>query len=197
MGKLMKLITQRKFTNDPYKILDRSRTLCKHYAQLSIPILAPKKTGRESMIVLSVNAGREEELITEMRSALSTLQDENGKLKQKQKLMQEGHRRLKEAFEKARRQSNIHAMATTITDNTNANAESVVEEKELEEQEELITTTPPPAIADPELEMFSPILGAIVSQSNTNEQDSNGEQDDALTAILLPPSSPLKNKKRR
>lgn len=197
MGKLMKLITQRKFTNDPYKILDRSRTLFKHYAQLSIPILAPKKTGRESMIVLSVNAGREEELITEMRSALSTLQDENGKLKQKQKLMQEGHRRLKEAFEKARRQSNIHAMATTITDNTNANAESVVEEKELEEQEELLTTTPPPAIADPELEMFSPILGAIVSQSNTNEQDSNGEHDDALTAILLPPSSPLKNKKRR
>jgi hypothetical protein len=85
MGKLMKLITERPFENDPYNIHSRSKALLKSYAKLSIPILAPKKTGRESMIVLSVNAGREEELITEMRSALSTLQEENSKLRHKLK----------------------------------------------------------------------------------------------------------------
>ncbi|KAL9556417.1 hypothetical protein PS6_002337 [Mucor atramentarius] len=207
MGKLMKLITQRKFTNDPYNILDRSRTLFKQYAKLSLPILAPKKTGRESMIVLSVNAGREEELITEMRHVLSTLQDENGKLKHKLKLMQEGHRRLKEAFEKAtRRQSNIHKAvlptkqaSTSATANADAEQPSSDQEEDkeqLELEEELLSTTPPSAMADPELEMFSPILGATVPQSDTNEQDLDGEEDDDLTGIL-PPPSPLKNKKRR
>jgi hypothetical protein len=86
MGKLMKLITERSFKNDPYNIHHRSKALLKSYAKLSIPILAPKKIGRESMIVLSVNAGREEELITEMRSVLSTLQEENGKLRHKLKV---------------------------------------------------------------------------------------------------------------
>lgn len=88
MGKLMKLITQREFKNDPYNIKNRSKTLFKNYAKLSIPVLAPAKKGppRESMIVLSVNAGREEELIFEMRTALSTLQEENNKLKQKVKV---------------------------------------------------------------------------------------------------------------
>jgi hypothetical protein len=91
MGKLMKLITLRDFKNDPYKIKNRSKNLLKNYAKLSIPILAPTKNkkygGRESMIVLSVNAGREEELISEMRIALSTLQEENSKLKQKVKVI--------------------------------------------------------------------------------------------------------------
>ncbi|KAK4511889.1 uncharacterized protein ATC70_003888 [Mucor velutinosus] len=207
MGKLMKLITQRKFTNDPYNILGRSRTLFKQYAQLSLPILAPKKTGRESMIVLSVNAGREEELINEMRHALSTLQDENGKLKHKLKLMQEGHRRLKEAFEKAtRRQSSIHKAvlptqraSTSATANADAEQPSSDQEEDKTQlglEEELLLTTPPSAMADPELEMFSPILGATVPQSDTNEQDLLGEEDDDLTDIL-PPPSPQKNKKRR
>ncbi|RCH95234.1 hypothetical protein CU098_002226, partial [Rhizopus stolonifer] len=99
MGKLMKLITQRTFKTDPYHIHQRSTELLKHYAKLSIPVLAPTQTGRGSMVVLSVNAGREEELIMEMRGALSTLQEENTKLKQKLKLMQEGFKRLKEAIE--------------------------------------------------------------------------------------------------
>ncbi|GAN11423.1 kinesin-domain-containing protein [Mucor ambiguus] len=207
MGKLMKLITQRKFANDPYNILERSRALFKQYAQLSLPILAPRKTGRESSIVLSVNAGREEELITEMRHALSTLQDENGKLKHKLKLMQEGHRRLKEAFEKAtRRQSNIHKAVLPIqrastSATANADAEHPPSDQEedraqLEVEEELLLTTPPSTMADPELEMFSPILGATVPQSDTNEQDLNGEGEGDLTGIL-PPPSPQKNKKRR
>ncbi|KAI8640459.1 kinesin motor domain-containing protein [Parasitella parasitica] len=204
MGKLMKLITEKKFSNDPYKILDRSKTLLTHYAQLSLPILAPKKTGRESMIVLSVNAGREEELITEMRNAMSTLHDENGKLKQKLKLMQEGHRRLKEAFEKAsRRQSNIHDIKTTTATTTAPPSSNTVINSDNEQfvqgenQEELESTTPTSAFADPELDFCSPILGATVSQSNINEDEhSNGEQDGDLTG-MLPPSSPLKNKKRR
>lgn len=208
MGKLMKLITQRKFTNDPYNILGRSRTLFKQYAQLSLPILAPKKTGRESMIVLSVNAGQEEELITEMRHALSTLQDENGKLKHKLKLMQEGHRRLKEAFEKAtRRQSNIHkavlptqrasASATANADAEQPSSDQEEDKVQLELEEELLLTTPPSAMADPELEMFSPILGATVPQSDTNEQDLDGEEEEDDLTGILPPPSPQKNKKRR
>ncbi|KAI8361766.1 kinesin motor domain-containing protein [Blakeslea trispora] len=99
MGKLMKLITERSFEKDPYHIHQRSKDLLRRYAKLSIPVLAPKQTGRASMVVLSVNAGHEEELITEMRGALSSLQEENIKLKQRLKGMQEGFRRLKEAIE--------------------------------------------------------------------------------------------------
>lgn len=88
MGKLMKLIAQKEFKNDPYNIKQRSKVLFKNYAKLSIPVLAPvkQKYGRESMIVVSVNAGREEELISDMRNAMSTLQEENIKLKHKIKV---------------------------------------------------------------------------------------------------------------
>lgn len=88
MGKLMKLITQRVFKNDPYQIQHRSKVLFKKYAKLSIPVLAPtkNKNGRGSMIVLSVPSGGEEDLICEMRTAMSTLQEENSKLKQRVKV---------------------------------------------------------------------------------------------------------------
>ena len=95
MGKLMKLITQRDFKNDPYDIKNRSKALFKSYAKLSIPVLAPikHKHGRPSMLVVSVNAGREEELISDMRNAMSSLQEENVKLKHKIKVR--GKERLK------------------------------------------------------------------------------------------------------
>lgn len=88
MGKLMKLITQREFKNDPYGIKNRAKALFKSYAKLSIPVLAPirHKHGRGSMIAVSVNAGREEELILDMRNAMSSLQEENLKLKHKIKV---------------------------------------------------------------------------------------------------------------
>lgn len=90
MGKLMKLITQKDFKSDPYQIQNRSKILFKNYAKLSLPVLAPTKHkyGRGSMIVLSVPSGGEEELIAEMRTAMSTLQEENNKLKQRVKVRQ-------------------------------------------------------------------------------------------------------------
>lgn len=91
MGKLMKLIAQRKFKNDPYHIQHRSKTLFKNYAKLSLPVLAPPKHGRGSMIVLSVPSGAEEDLIAEMRTAMSTLQEENYKLKQRVKVREGGY----------------------------------------------------------------------------------------------------------
>ncbi|KAL0079315.1 kinesin motor domain-containing protein [Phycomyces blakesleeanus] len=108
MGKLLKLVAQKEFKDDIYSIQSRAKQLFKQFAQLSIPILAPpKKQGRgafnrESMVVLSVDAGKEEELISEMKVALDSLQDENQKLKTKIKYMQEGQKRLKKAFEKTR-----------------------------------------------------------------------------------------------
>lgn len=87
MGKLMKLISQRTFSNDPYNIKDRAIALFKKYAKLSVPVLAPKKTGRPSMVVLSVNPGQEEDLFVEMRGALGALQDENTRLKHKLKVL--------------------------------------------------------------------------------------------------------------
>lgn len=86
MGKLMKLIAQKDFKNDPYHIQNRSKTLFKNYAKLSLPVLAPTRHGRGSMIVLSVPSGAEEDLIAEMRSAMTTLQEENLKLKQRVKV---------------------------------------------------------------------------------------------------------------
>lgn len=82
----MKLISQRAFSNDPYNVKSRSIALFKKYAKLSLPVLVPRQTGRPSMVVLSVNAGHEEDLITEMRGALATLQEENTKLKHKLKV---------------------------------------------------------------------------------------------------------------
>ncbi|CEI97680.1 hypothetical protein RMCBS344292_11810 [Rhizopus microsporus] len=100
MGKLLKLITQREFKHDPYNIKQRAKTLFKKYAKISIPILASKKPSQ--MVAISVDAGGEEEFISDMRNALHSLQDENNRLKCKLKIMQEGQRRLKEAFEKTR-----------------------------------------------------------------------------------------------
>lgn len=82
----MKLIAQKDFKNDPYHIQNRSKTLFKNYAKLSLPVLAPTRHGRGSMIVLSVPSGAEEDLIAEMRSAMTTLQEENLKLKQRVKV---------------------------------------------------------------------------------------------------------------
>lgn len=136
MGKLLKLIAQKKFENDPHHIQARAIKLFKRFAKLSIPVFAPPALDRTTTnprdsirtVVVSVDAGREEELISELRVALDTLQHENVKLKTKLKVyaltgenkkkigfrllnpmiaylaqaMQEGHRRLKEAFEKTR-----------------------------------------------------------------------------------------------
>lgn len=94
MGKLMKLIAQKKFENDPHKIQERAIKLFKHFAKLSIPVLAPPALNRSTTnprdsirtVVVSVDAGREEDLISEMRVALDTLQHENAKLKTKIKV---------------------------------------------------------------------------------------------------------------
>lgn len=85
----MKLIAQKEFKSDPYKIQDRSKILFKKYAKLSIPVLAPTKNGhqgRGSMIVLSVPSGSQEEFISEMRNAMTALHEENNKLKQRVKV---------------------------------------------------------------------------------------------------------------
>ncbi|KAI7870223.1 kinesin motor domain-containing protein [Spinellus fusiger] len=107
MGKLLKQVAQTEFKDDHYSLQSRAKQLFKLYAQLSIPILTATKQKkntrhRESMVVLSVDAGKEEDLISDMRVALDTLQDENYKLKTKLKFMQEGQRKLKQAFEKTR-----------------------------------------------------------------------------------------------
>ncbi|KAG1056620.1 hypothetical protein G6F43_001499 [Rhizopus delemar] len=129
MGKLLKLITQREFKNDPYNIKLRAKTLFKKYAKISIPVLASKKPSQ--MVAISVDAGNQDEFISDMRGALHSLQDENNRLRYKIKTMQEGHRRLKEAFEKTRREP--------VTE-----LESKVEEE----------------MNEVESETFSPILGA-------------------------------------
>ncbi|KAI8997248.1 kinesin motor domain-containing protein [Pilobolus umbonatus] len=88
MGKLMKMISEKQFQNDVYNIQHRAIALLKDYARLSLPVLAPHKSfkARDSIVVLSVSAGREEELIADMRSALDNLQNENMKLKRELKV---------------------------------------------------------------------------------------------------------------
>ncbi|CAO3697211.1 unnamed protein product [Rhizopus stolonifer] len=84
MGKLLKLITQRNFKNDPYNIKLRAITLFKKYAKISIPVLASKKPSQ--MVAISVDAGNQDEFLSDMRGALQSLQDENSKLKYKIKV---------------------------------------------------------------------------------------------------------------
>lgn len=84
MGKLLKLITQREFKNDPYNIKLRAKTLFKKYAKISIPILASKKPSQ--MVAISVDAGNQDEFISDMRGALHSLQDENNRLRYKIKV---------------------------------------------------------------------------------------------------------------
>ncbi|KAI8144057.1 kinesin motor domain-containing protein [Fennellomyces sp. T-0311] len=104
MGRLLKLIAQKKFTNDPDHIQERAKSLFKRFARLSIDVLAPAKPPPRNTrtVLVSIDAGREEELISDMRVALETLQHENSKLKSRVKAMHEGQRRLKQAFEKAK-----------------------------------------------------------------------------------------------
>ncbi|KAI8087301.1 kinesin motor domain-containing protein [Thamnidium elegans] len=185
MGKLMKLITLREFKNDPYKIQHRSKVLFKKYAKLSIPVLAPtkNKNGRGSMIVLSIPSGGEEDLICEMRTAMSALQEENNKLKQRVKHMHEGHRRLQEAFEK----TNI-----VEQDNTEIPIVSSVQVSATEGEN------------DVEMEdVFSPILGATPVQPQPTKTDEI--EEDHLTLVdyeqsegeqLYPPQPPRIKQRR-
>ncbi|KAI9484744.1 kinesin motor domain-containing protein [Zychaea mexicana] len=115
MGRLLKLIAQRKFASDPAHIQERATRLFKRFARLSIDVLAPAKGPRSNKnnnrhnhtVMVSVDAGREEELISDMRVALETLQHENMKLKSRVKAMHVGQRRLKQAFEKTKNDVSI------------------------------------------------------------------------------------------
>lgn len=109
MGRLLKLIAQQQFEKDPDNIQERSKRLFKRFAQLSINVLAPppqpttppKQQQRRHhtkhrhtsntrntyrTVLVSVDAGKEEDLISDMRVALETLQHENIKLKQRVKV---------------------------------------------------------------------------------------------------------------
>jgi hypothetical protein len=94
MGKLLKLISQRQFKQDRFHVKKRAKALLKQYIKLSISTLAPPihpaklthHNKRESLIMVSVDAGKEEDLISEMRDAMDVLQDENRKLKARLKV---------------------------------------------------------------------------------------------------------------
>ncbi|ORZ10767.1 kinesin motor domain-domain-containing protein [Absidia repens] len=96
MGKLLKLISQRQFQQDSCHLKKRAERLLKRYIKLSISTLAPpihrpkqrKHNNRESLIMVSVDAGKEEDLISDMRDAMDVLQDENRKLKSRLKVTQ-------------------------------------------------------------------------------------------------------------
>ncbi|KAI9263541.1 kinesin motor domain-containing protein [Helicostylum pulchrum] len=186
MGKLMKLITQRVFKNDPYQIQHRSKVLFKKYAKLSIPVLAPtkNKNGRGSMIVLSIPSGGEEDLICEMRTAMSTLQEENSKLKQRVKHMHEGHRRLQEAFEKTKvvEQDNMEMPIIPSAQVSDIEGENDVEMEEV----------------------FSPILGTRPVQPQPTKADEIEEDHSTLVDYeqtegeqLYPPQPPRIKQRRK
>lgn len=110
MGRLLKLIAQQQFEKDPDNIQERSKKLFKRFAQLSINVLAPPPppTPKQQQqrrnahhtkhrhtsntrntyrtVLVSVDAGKEEDLISDMRVALETLQHENSKLKNRVKV---------------------------------------------------------------------------------------------------------------
>lgn len=93
MGRLLKLIAQKNFKEDPHCIQERAKKLFKGYARLSIPVLAPppvRQCGNHrdplKTVHVSVDVGKEEELISEMRLALDALQRENSKLKSQVKV---------------------------------------------------------------------------------------------------------------
>ncbi|CAO3653645.1 unnamed protein product [Cunninghamella echinulata] len=139
MGKLLKLITQKQFKQDPYHLKKRANTLLKKYIQLSISTLSPLKyqptSKRDSIITVSVDAGKEEDLISEMRDAMDSLQEENLRLKSRIKTMEINQRRLIEIFDKPvdtnhdpqfakssiENTNNTSSISTTSTDNTNEN----------------------------------------------------------------------------
>ena len=84
MGRLLKLIAQKKFANDPAQIQERAKQLFKRFARLSIDVLAPAKqhrTNNNRTLAVSGVGVDQEELISDMRVALETLQHENMKLK--------------------------------------------------------------------------------------------------------------------
>ncbi|CAO3631310.1 unnamed protein product [Mucor hiemalis] len=189
MGKLMKLITQREFKNDPYGIKNRAKALFKSYAKLSIPVLAPirHKHGRGSMIAVSVNAGREEELILDMRNAMSSLQEENLKLKHKIKHMNEGQRRLQEAFEKAKEHDALDAalpFSSKLSSSPTVNMLETESEQLGEEDLDMV-------------ELFSPILGATPVKATDGMEIGDEDRLTLVEGQQLYPEQPARIKKRR
>ncbi|KAI8086374.1 kinesin motor domain-containing protein, partial [Halteromyces radiatus] len=129
MGKLLKLISQHQFKRDTFGLQRRAQVLLRKYIKLSISTFAPplsvtkhsRSNKRDSLIMVAVDAGKEEDLISDMRDALDVLQDENRKLKSRLKTMEVGQRRLMEAFDKP---MNITTPPSTIPIDTTTNIES-------------------------------------------------------------------------
>ncbi|KAI8070830.1 P-loop containing nucleoside triphosphate hydrolase protein [Gongronella butleri] len=117
MGKLLKLISQHTFAHDPASLKLRSTQLLKQYLQLSIATLAPPRappSKRDSVVHLAVDVGKED-LISDMRDALDSLQDENSRLKHKLKSMEYNQRRLIQAFDKTSDTSSLVLTPTLPT----------------------------------------------------------------------------------
>ncbi|KAI9485316.1 MAG: P-loop containing nucleoside triphosphate hydrolase protein [Benjaminiella poitrasii] len=114
MGKLLKLIIQEEFEKDPYQIRNRAIQLFKRYAQLTstMDIESPLRDQSPLKSVFSsLNLQEEEEeeekermkdatTMTDRTDIEEILKTENIKLRQRIKILNEGQRRLKEAFEK-------------------------------------------------------------------------------------------------
>ncbi|KAG0179303.1 hypothetical protein DFQ29_002276 [Apophysomyces sp. BC1021] len=185
MGRVLKLITQRTFTNDPCHIQRRAKQLFKKFAQLSIPVLArakPNHSESAKTVLLSVDAGKEEELISDMREALDSLQEENMQLKNRVKFMQEGHRRLKEAFAKTRDVEADPWLSETATkkDVDPANSDGKISAADGEDTEERRESA-----------MFSPVLEVPISTMLPSDDD------DDIQAFFCREERPKRRRKLR
>ncbi|CEP17237.1 hypothetical protein [Parasitella parasitica] len=89
MGKLLKLIAQEEFEKDPFQIKSRAMRLFKRYAQLPTSYESLSKNTFSNMA---------EEDTTDIQGLIA----ENAKLKQRIKILNNGQKRLKNAFEKTK-----------------------------------------------------------------------------------------------
>ncbi|KAI9485564.1 MAG: kinesin motor domain-containing protein [Benjaminiella poitrasii] len=185
MGKLMKLIVEREFKNDPYNIHQRSQNLLNYYIKLSIS--SSQQQQKDKIIVLNANNFGQEQGI---RTALGRLKEENSKLKHKLKLMQEGHKRLKKAFDKTWLAEDDHnntipslSIPGPVATHPQGNTDKVQVEQEQEEEFVLVPENHE-AIA------FSPMLtdtSASFIPSISQTEDESDEED--LTGFIFEKNS--------
>ncbi|KAI7900885.1 kinesin motor domain-containing protein [Cokeromyces recurvatus] len=102
MGKLLKLIIQEDFEKDPYQIRNRAIQLFKRYSQLmDLPAELPLKNEFSNLNLQEENEQKFQDAttMTDITDIEKSLKIENTRLRQKIKILNEGQKRLKEAFE--------------------------------------------------------------------------------------------------
>ncbi|KAI8984350.1 kinesin motor domain-containing protein [Mycotypha africana] len=194
MGRLLKMISQEKFENDPYHIRKRALRLFKRYAQLKKPEQSPSPPAHSDWTLDTVSNRTGSPGLLDDSMDIEQLIAENFKLKQKVKLLSAGQQKLKEAFEKTRVSS--LKPAPPVDDTDNAKLATKLEDKPLGNSSIKIKLEPNSSSSNsntPEQERSRPLVNKQKSHRYSEPED----YDNDLSEIMKQAGQPKKRRKLR